>query len=200
VLRAHPRPQAPSPSGTTSGLVSGASKTGTFSLQATGAHAQPVLKPVLTADLLLTGWRREAAGRGYGTHARAVPQPPARLQAALPATSTATRTAASALSCLSLVHSEQSPAHLFAIQGLNGTLRVSARHFHETKTTWASRFTVADQRDRLDRAMLLEQLANLSLVCREREVAYIDLRHDDSISLLKKPRVRTRMRIGHSEA
>jgi hypothetical protein len=87
---------------------------------------------------------------------------------------------------LSFIDSQRTAAHVFAVQGLNGALCIGAWHFHKAEATRTTGFAIIDQRNRLDRAVLLKQLANLGVVCRKRQVTHIDLRHTIQ-SLLKSP-------------
>ena len=107
------------------------------------------------------------------------------------ATAAATTTAATAtLALLRLIHAQRTTTHVLPIEGLDGALCVSTRHFHEAEATRTAGFTVIDQRNGFHGSMRLEQLAHLRFVRRERQVTYIDLCHDDTVSL-KKPRARS---------
>jgi hypothetical protein len=96
---------------------------------------------------------------------------------------TAATTAAAALAFLRFVDAKRSTSHILTVQGLNRTLCISTRHFNEPKAARTASFAIVDQRNRLHCAVLLEQLANLSFVCGERQVTYIDLRHNNTVSL-----------------
>jgi hypothetical protein len=106
------------------------------------------------------------------------------------ATAATTATTAATLALLRLIDAQRTAAHVLPIEGLDGALCVGTRHFHEAEATRTAGFTVVDQRNGLDGAMLFEQLADLRFIRRERQVSYIDLCHDDTVSL-KKPRARS---------
>jgi hypothetical protein len=107
--------------------------------------------------------------------------------AATTTATTATRTTAAAaaatLTFLSFIDTQRTTAHVFAVQGLNSTLRIGARHLHEAEATRTARFAIVDQRDGLDCSVLLEQLPHLSFIRRERQVTHINLRHTVTVSL-----------------
>jgi hypothetical protein len=102
--------------------------------------------------------------------------------AATTATATA-RTTAAGGTLLRFVNTERTPAHVFAIQRLNGASRIGAGHFDEAEATWTSRFAIIDERDGFHGAMSFKQLAHLTFVCRERQVTNIDLCHINTVSL-----------------
>src|SRR5690606_10212163 len=83
---------------------------------------------------------------------------------------------------LGFVDAQRATIHREAVERLNGARGISLRHFDESETAGAAGFTVSGQRDGLDRAVLREQRTHLSFVGRERQVAYIDLRHKEQIS------------------
>jgi hypothetical protein len=99
--------------------------------------------------------------------------------AATAAESTARTTTAAtgAGAILSLVHTQRATAHRVAVQGLDRTSRIFLRHFDKAETAGTTRITINRQGHRLDRTMLREQGTNRCLVCRERQVAYINFRH-----------------------
>ena len=109
--------------------------------------------------------------------------------AAATAARTAT-TAAAALTLLRFVDAQRTTAHVLAVQGLDGTLCVGARHFDEAEAARTAGFTIVDQRDLLHRTVRFEQRANIMFSCGKRQVANIDFRHTDKLSL-KKPRARS---------
>ena len=93
---------------------------------------------------------------------------------------TAARTTAAATGAgtiLSLVHTQRATAHRVAVQGLDRASRVILRHFDEAETAGTTGVTIDRQRNRLNRTVLREQGANRCLVCRKRQVAYINFRH-----------------------
>jgi hypothetical protein len=45
-------------------------------------------------------------------------------------------------------------ARVLAVQVLNRSGCISARHFHEAEAAWPSRITIHDQGNRIDRAVL----------------------------------------------
>ena len=98
--------------------------------------------------------------------------------AATAAESTArTTTATGAGTILSLVHTQRATAHRVAVQGLDRTSRIFLRHFDKAETARTTGITIDRQGHRLNRTVLREQGANRCLVCRERQVAYINFRH-----------------------
>src|SRR5688572_5931430 len=118
-----------------------------------------------------------------------------RSRSALPASATTTTAAAGAttaaaatatLPFLRLVDAQRTASHVLTVQRLDGALCVRSRHFHEAEAARTTRLAIVDQRHRLNRAVLREQLAHLSLVCRERQVTHIDPRHRSSNSLAEK--------------
>lgn len=101
------------------------------------------------------------------------------------ATAATTGTASATLSLLRFIYAQGATAHVLAVQGLDGPLRIGTRHFHEPEATGTTGLAVVDQCDGLHRAMLLEQLTHLGLVRRKRQITYVDLCHDN-INLSEK--------------
>jgi hypothetical protein len=94
-------------------------------------------------------------------------------------TATAAATATATLTFLRFVDAQWTTTHIFTVQRLDSALSISARHFDKAKATGTTRFTIVDQRNRLDSAVLFEQLADLSFVGRKRQVTHIDFRHNN---------------------
>ena len=96
------------------------------------------------------------------------------------ATATAARTTATttgAGTILRFVDAQRTPAHGVAVQRLDRTGRIILRHFDEAEAARTTGITVNRQRHRLDGTMLREQRTNRRLVCRKRQIAYINFRH-----------------------
>jgi hypothetical protein len=98
---------------------------------------------------------------------------------------TATRTAATATGAglvLRFIDAQGTTVHGVAVERLDGAGSVSLRHFHETEAARAASLAISGQRDRLDGAVLRKQRAHIGFARRERQVAYINLRHKKQIS------------------
>jgi hypothetical protein len=95
----------------------------------------------------------------------------------------ATTAATAALTFLSFVNTQRTTAHILAVQGLDGALRIGARHLDKAKATRTTRFAIVNQRDGFNSAVLFEQLADLCFVSRKRQVTHIDFRHSNTVSL-----------------
>src|SRR3990170_4974015 len=143
---------------------------------------------------------RGIAAAGSFVEARYIASLRGRLLPATAATTTATATraagttataaaATTTLTFLRFIHAQGTTAHVFPVEGLNGALSVSTRHFHEAEAARTTGFAVVDQGDGFHGAVLFEHLPNLILVGRERQVTHIDLCHSNTVSL-KKPRAR----------
>src|SRR2546429_2332572 len=104
------------------------------------------------------------------------------LRSAAAAVAAAAVAAAGALLCL--VDPQRTPAQLLAIEILNGARCVGARHLHESEAARPACVAVGDDAHRLDGAVLREQLADLTLTGRKRQVSDVDLRH--AIKLLMR--------------
>src|SRR5690606_32706867 len=96
----------------------------------------------------------------------------------------AARTSAATIAGLVLgfVDPQGATVHRIAVERLDGARGISLRHFDETETAGAAGLPIGGQRDGLDRAVLREQRTHLGFIGRERQVAYIDLRHRTWIS------------------
>ena len=97
-------------------------------------------------------------------------------------TATGTATAGSAGTILRFIDAQLTTAQRETVQGLDGLRGLGLRHFNEAKAARTTGFTVGRQRNRLDRAMCGEQVANLCFSRRERQVSNVDL-HDSKLSL-----------------
>lgn len=86
----------------------------------------------------------------------------------------ATTAAATTLAFLRFVHAQRTTTHILPVEGLNGSLCVGTRHFHEAEATRTAGFTVVDQCNGFHGPMRLEQLAHLRFIRRERQVTYIE--------------------------
>ena len=98
---------------------------------------------------------------------------PATLTAA---TATAT-TATAARFVLRFVDLERTTAHVLAVEVLDCSRRIGAWHFHEAEAAWATGFTIHDQGNRIDRAVLGEQGANRALIGGKGQIAHVNLAH-----------------------
>jgi hypothetical protein len=63
------------------------------------------------------------------------------------ATTAAAATATTALTFLRFINTQWTTAHILTVQGLDGALCVSARHFHKAEATRTTRFAIVNQRD-----------------------------------------------------
>jgi hypothetical protein len=75
--------------------------------------------------------------------------------AARTAATTAAATAAT-LAFLRFIDTQWATTHILAVQGLDGALRIAARHFHEAKAARTAGFAIVDQRNGLHCAVLFE--------------------------------------------
>src|SRR5690606_14179338 len=129
-------------------------------------------------------WRRSlpAAAAATAAATRTTAEATATAAARTTAEAAAAATTACAGLVLGFVDAQRATIHREAVERLDGARGISLRHFDETETAGAAGFPVSGQRDGLDRAVLREQRTHLSFVGRERQVAYIDLRHKKQIS------------------
>jgi hypothetical protein len=117
------------------------------------------------------------------------------LEALLPATATtaaataartaATTAATTALTFLRFIDTQRTTTHVLAVQGLDGALRIGARHFDEAEAARTARFAIIDQRNGLHRTVLFEQRPNVLLGSGKWQIANVDFRHTDKLSLKK---------------
>src|SRR5579871_895102 len=130
------------------------------------------------------GRSRGPSGGSISAAARAARVLPAARAAAAATTTTARATAAAATAAalLRLVHAQRASAHVLPVEALDRARSVAARHLDEAEAARAAGVAVVDQGDRLDLAMLLEQLANGRFVRRERQVAHVNLGHLHSLT------------------
>jgi hypothetical protein len=103
---------------------------------------------------------------------------------------TAARTAATAaaataatLAFLRFIDTQWATTHILAVQGLDGALRIAARHFHEAKAARTAGFAIVDQRNGLHCAVLFEERPYVAFGSVERQIPNIDFRHKSQVSL-----------------
>src|SRR5689334_21865313 len=124
--------------------------------------------------------KRPAAAAHGATAGR--PRATTRSLPALRCAAAAAVTASAAL--LSLVDAQRATAELLAIEILDGARCVGARHLDEAETARAAGVAIGDDAHRLDGAMLCEQLTDLGVGSRKRQVAHVNSGH--AIKLLKR--------------
>ncbi len=98
------------------------------------------------------------------------------------ATAISTTTAAAATrarALLRLVHAQRTTAEVVAVQGGHGALGIGLRHLHEAEATRPAGLAIGRQRDRVDGAVLREQVTDVGLGGREGKVAHVDLGHSN---------------------
>jgi hypothetical protein len=99
------------------------------------------------------------------------------LPATLTAATTTTTATAAARFILRFVDLERTTAHVLAVEVLNCSRRIGTRHFHEAEAAWTTGFTIHDQCNRIDRAVLGEQGADRALIGGEGQIAHVNLAH-----------------------
>jgi hypothetical protein len=102
--------------------------------------------------------------------------------AARTAATTAAATAAT-LAFLRFIDTQGATTHILAVQGLDGALRIAARHFHEAKAARTAGFAIVDQRNGLHCAVLFEERPYVAFGSVERQIPNIDFRHKSQVSL-----------------
>jgi hypothetical protein len=103
--------------------------------------------------------------------------------AARTAATAAAATAAATLAFLRFIDTQGATTHILAVQGLDGALRIAARHFHEAKAARTAGFAIVDQRNGLHCAVLLEERPYVAFGSVERQIPNIDFRHKSQVSL-----------------
>jgi hypothetical protein len=96
---------------------------------------------------------------------------------------TAAAATAAALAFLRFIDTQGATTHILAVQGLDGALRIAARHFHEAKAARTAGFAIVDQRNGLHCAVLLEERPYVAFGSVERQIPNIDFRHKSQVSL-----------------
>jgi hypothetical protein len=87
------------------------------------------------------------------------------------AAATATTAAATALTRLGLVDLQAATLEVGAVQRRHGAGGIGIGHFHEAEAAGTTGLTIGDQRDLLDRTMLLEQGADRLFSGREGQIS-----------------------------
>src|SRR5580698_9967252 len=93
------------------------------------------------------------------------------LVAATAATTTATAATTAALTRLGLVDLKAATLKVGAVQRRHGAGGIGIGHFHEAEATGTTGLAIGDQRDLLDRTMLLEQGADRLFSCGEGKIS-----------------------------
>ena len=136
---------------------------------------------------MITGFRRDPRVSGsppalcLGTEARCLVAATAATTttttaataavAAIATTAATATAAAAALTRLGLVDLKAATFEVGAVQRRHGAGGIGIGHFHEAEATRTTGLAIGDQRDFLDRAMLLEQGADRLFSCREGKIS-----------------------------
>lgn len=103
--------------------------------------------------------------------------------AAATAGTAATAAATATLAFLRFIDTERATTHILAVQGLDGALRIAARHLDEAEAAGTAGFAIVDQGHRLHGAVLLEECTDVGFGSAERQIPNIDFRHKSQVSL-----------------
>jgi hypothetical protein len=87
-----------------------------------------------------------------------------------------------AFAFLGFIHAQRTASQVLAVEALNGTRGISRGHLDESETARLAGIAIGDDSHRLHRSVLGEQLADLSLGSRKRQVSNVDLCHGGSSS------------------
>jgi hypothetical protein len=87
---------------------------------------------------------------------------------------TVTAATASILTRLGFVHSQRTTSHFLIVQCLNCRICICISHFNKAKPTKPTGFPVIDHGDRDNFAIRFEHFSNRVLICRKRQVSYVN--------------------------
>src|SRR5580700_2623236 len=122
---------------------------------------------------MITGFRK--APRSLRKPASFVPRSEAQCLVAATAAATTAATAATvaatALTRLGLVDLQAATLEVGAVQRRHGAGGIGIGHFHEAEAAGTTGLAIGDQRDLLDRTMLLEQGADRLFSCGEGKIS-----------------------------